>query len=557
MTDLNTAGGAALPSSLGPYRIDGEIGSGAMGTVFRATHLRLERLVALKVMRPDTLGDPDAVRRFLREGRSIARLEHPHIVAVYDAGEIDGVYYIAMKLLQGETIETLLARYGPWSTERVVRLASQMAAALHYAHGRGVVHRDVKPANIIVGEGEHATLTDFGIAQAVQAGAARSTVLAGTPLYMAPELLEGHDVDGRSDVYSLGAVLYEMFTGHPPFRGPIMSVMYAHVHSPPPDIRAEASHIPERLAQIVERSLAKDPGARFQTAGQMMQALADVGGEGAFNPGTTVDISSPSATATVVTEPPSVRPPTPSRAGTTGPRSGRRLWLLAPLVALIALGAAAALDLRSGPTSASIQVVTVPAGAHVSVDGLARGRTPLTLHRLSSGSHRVTASLPTYVSRTSRVRLVAGKTRSIRIVLSSLPVARLIRVPEAVLTTSFTRDSASHKIIPGSPVSALTASAAAGHPLYLLVQFESLPGAARSRDIRFNPSYALFDPQGTRFATARASARLELTAQHPDQVWMAAFRLRSRAGHGLTPGRFEVKIMAGGRSVKSLQFRVQ
>ena len=155
MTDASPADEATfVPRSLGPYTIERELGAGAMGTVFRAIHIGLDRPVALKVLRPDALQDPDAVRRFLREGKNIARLEHPHIVAVYDAGEIAGIYYLAMKLLEGETLQSLLAHSGPLTTDRVVRLASQLAAALHYAHGRGVIHRDVKPANVIVAEND-------------------------------------------------------------------------------------------------------------------------------------------------------------------------------------------------------------------------------------------------------------------------------------------------------------------------------------------------------------------------------------------------------------------
>src|SRR5437588_416973 len=205
---------AAIPRYLGPYRIERQIGSGQMGTVYAAIHTRLDRPVALKVLHPATLEMPHCAGQLVREARSIARLEHPNIVAIYDAGEIDGISYIAMKLLDGENLQTILD--GPPSAPgsiplgRVIRITAQLAQALDYAHTREVVHLDVKPANVMVARGDHVTLTDFGIARSPLAGATQATMVTGTPRYMSPEQCLGQPVDCRSDIYSLGLLMYHM-----------------------------------------------------------------------------------------------------------------------------------------------------------------------------------------------------------------------------------------------------------------------------------------------------------------------------------------------------------
>ncbi|HEY80904.1 MAG TPA: protein kinase [Caldilineae bacterium] len=262
--------------AFGLYRIEREIGRGGMAIVYLAYHQWLDRPVALKVLRPELQQDEDLVARFLVEARSAARLEHPNIVAVHDAGMVDGVHYLAMEYVEGETLADVLARVnGPLPEDFIISVATQVASALDYAHRRGVVHRDVKPSNILVQSNGKVRLTDFGIAHAVglRTPEQKAAVL-GTPEYMSPEQAMGRPVDGRSDVYSLGVAVYHMLTGRPPFTGEThRDILYAHVHTPPPDPRSLNPHLPPEATRVMNRAMAKNPDDRYPIAGAFAQAL--------------------------------------------------------------------------------------------------------------------------------------------------------------------------------------------------------------------------------------------------------------------------------------------
>ena len=263
----------------GLYRIEREIGRGGMAIVYLAYHQWLERPVALKVLQPHLQQDEEVVARFLVEARSAARLEHPNIVAVYDAGVVDGVHYLAMEYIEGETLADVLARVnGPLPTDFVISVVSQVASALDYAHRRGVVHRDVKPGNILVQENGKVLLTDFGIAHAVGFHSAEEkAAVLGTPEYMSPEQASGRQVDGRSDVYSLGIVTYHMLTGRPPFQGEhYQDILAAHVNQILPDPRALNPDLPAAITDVLRRATAKAPEQRYPTAGAFAQALRHV-----------------------------------------------------------------------------------------------------------------------------------------------------------------------------------------------------------------------------------------------------------------------------------------
>jgi serine/threonine protein kinase len=272
----------------GKYRIDGYISRGGMGAVYRGTHVMLGRPVAVKLISPDLVASPDMVRRFQREARAVTHLDHPHIVKVYDLGQTsDGTLYIAMDLVSGESLNALIRRSGALAPGRIVTILGQVASALALAHRHGVVHRDLKPHNIMIGRDEHgrdvATLLDFGIAKTFEFDAHTKLTATGstlgTPHYMSPEQAGGVQVDARSDLYSLGIILYEMLVGEVPFTDPSTpAVLVKHLTEKPipPSERRPDLKVPAALEAIALRCLEKTPENRFQTAAELGAELAKV-----------------------------------------------------------------------------------------------------------------------------------------------------------------------------------------------------------------------------------------------------------------------------------------
>jgi predicted Ser/Thr protein kinase len=260
---------------LGGYRIEAELGRGGQAVVYRATQLSLQRVVALKVLSPQLGADEDFKERFAREGVSAASLEHPNVVPVYEAGEEDGLAFLAMKYVDGPSLESLIRLGGPMAPHRAMSILRQVADALDAAHEQGFVHRDVKPANILVGPGDHAYLTDFGLAQALHgARITQSGTWMGTLEYIAPEQIRGGEVTGAADRYALAVVAYELLTGRPPFaREDRTALLYAHLNDspdPPSSVRPELRGIDAVLA----RGMAKDPDARYPSATALVDELA-------------------------------------------------------------------------------------------------------------------------------------------------------------------------------------------------------------------------------------------------------------------------------------------
>jgi tRNA A-37 threonylcarbamoyl transferase component Bud32/TolB-like protein/tetratricopeptide (TPR) repeat protein len=259
------------------YRIEGEIGSGGMATVFLAEDLRHHRRVAIKVLHPglvQTLG----AERFLREIRTVASLTHPHILPLHDSGEAEGLLFYVMPYVKGESLRARLDKEGQLPVEDAIQIAREIADALAYAHGEGVVHRDVKPDNIML-EAGHAVLADFGVAHALaEAKEERLTktgLSLGTPTYASPEQAAGgREPDGRSDQYALGCVLYEMLTGHPPFTGPeVESIVRQHLTVDPPPVTQVRTAVPTQVAGALTRAMAKSPADRYRTASEFGAAL--------------------------------------------------------------------------------------------------------------------------------------------------------------------------------------------------------------------------------------------------------------------------------------------
>jgi serine/threonine protein kinase/tetratricopeptide (TPR) repeat protein len=266
------------------YRIERELGAGGMATVYLAEDLKHRRRVAIKVLRPE-LAQLLGAERFLREIEVIAGLHHPHILPLYDSGEAAGFLYYVMPLVEGESLRAKIDREGQLPIDEALRYAREVADALSYAHAHGVVHRDIKPDNIMI-ESDHAIVADFGIAKAV-ASAGDATALTGTgmsvgtPAYMSPEQAAGdREVDGRSDLYSLGCVLFEMLAGQPPFTGKTIEIMVRqHIMTPPPPVTQFRPAVPAPVADALARALAKAPADRFNPVGQFSSALVSGGSQ--------------------------------------------------------------------------------------------------------------------------------------------------------------------------------------------------------------------------------------------------------------------------------------
>jgi serine/threonine-protein kinase len=266
--------GAAERAPRSRYEIVEQIGSGGMGVVFRARDRRLGREVALKRLAESVKDHPLAVDLFRREARAAAALNHPNIVTLFDADEEDGRFFITMELLDGETLSALLRRYRRLGARDVVLLGRQVAAGLQYAHARRIVHRDIKPSNLFFTRDKLLKIMDFGLAKMIEEVRRQSTVVAGTPFYMAPELSSGGAVDTSVDMYSLGVSLFALLTGRVPFRDG--DVIHHHRHTPPPDPRGLVEDLPETLAALVLELLAKRPEQRPDAAqvGERLEALA-------------------------------------------------------------------------------------------------------------------------------------------------------------------------------------------------------------------------------------------------------------------------------------------
>lgn len=257
------------------HRIEAQVGRGGMGVVYRARHCRLDRLVALKVIAPDLLDDAAAQRRFREEAVVAASLEHPNVVPVHDAGEVDGIAYLAMHYVHGTDLGTLAPSVDPLAPAYAAQIVARVADALDCLHDTGYVHRDVKPRNVLVARDGHVYLSDFGLARhvAAVAGATRAGDCVGTVDYVAPEQIRGQRAGARADVYGLGCLLFFALTGRAPYAGETLEAkLWAHLQEPPPGPSRLRPELPPALDAVIVRALAKDPADRFHTAGELGRA---------------------------------------------------------------------------------------------------------------------------------------------------------------------------------------------------------------------------------------------------------------------------------------------
>ena len=392
-----------MPTSFGPhaaYRVVEEIGKGGFATVYKAYHDALDRYVAIKVLRPEILGDEQGRERFVREARIAARLGgHPNIVTIYDYGEQDGLAYLILEYIEGTTLQKRLAQ--TISFAEIERVVEGVSSALDFAHSRQLVHRDVKEANVLFGSDGRVLLSDFGIAKLLNAMTPVTATMVGTPEYMSPEQVLSAQVDGRSDIYALGAMVYRMFSGRPPFVGSPLSILHQHVHETPPPLTSATRPIPPGVNEIVQKALAKNPAGRYASAGELTAELSKAlrpaierEQASATPSGTPVPIPvgqtprpprptptgqpqppltptsvgqvqlQPTLTPTGTSRPslPRIPPPMtpPPRAPAPQPPAGARRWILAPLVALLLLLVGGVVMLRPSLFGADVPATRVP-----------------------------------------------------------------------------------------------------------------------------------------------------------------------------------------------------
>jgi tetratricopeptide (TPR) repeat protein len=282
-------------SDFGPrYRIESKLGEGGMGAVYKAYDKDLDRTVAIKLLRVGMAAEPAAMARFKQELLLASKVSHKNILRIHDLGDVGGIKFISMAYVEGEDLSHVLRREGKLPVERIVKIARQLCGALDAAHSEGVVHRDLKPQNVLLDREANCYISDFGLAKSLEAGAAgmtRSGEFLGTPKYMSPEQVDAKPVDNRSDLYSLGLMLYEMAAGEVPFTGDsVLQVMYARVKTKPKPVKQLREDLPDYLARVIMRCLEKDPAARYQSAKEI---LVDLDAERATSSTRTVQIQLP------------------------------------------------------------------------------------------------------------------------------------------------------------------------------------------------------------------------------------------------------------------------
>jgi serine/threonine-protein kinase len=320
--------------NIGPYRIIDQLGQGGMATVFKAYHAALDRYVAIKVLHPAFKEDPSFLARFHREARIVAKLDHPNITPIYDFAEYQGTPYLVIRYIEGQTLKVLL-RDGLLPLDGVLAIMRPITDALAYAHAQGVLHRDIKPSNIMIANDRHIYLSDFGLARMAQTGESTLSqdMLIGTPQYISPEQAKGTPVDPRSDIYSLGVVLFEMLTGRVPFSADTpYAVIHDHIYAPLPLPTSINPNLSLDLERVLLKALAKEPDARFDSATDLMAALARAAGDAA--PAAPTLTPPPTPILREPTPPPAAREPratpAPPLARATvpppiAPKAGRRI----------------------------------------------------------------------------------------------------------------------------------------------------------------------------------------------------------------------------------------
>ncbi len=401
------------PKQFGRYEVEGLIGDGAMGRVYRGFDPLVRRAVAIKTFKAEGI-DPktaeDLVRRFSREAQLAGALSHPHIVSIFDVGED----YFVMEFLEGSTLQELIEERGKLPADEALRLFAPIADALDYAHRKGVIHRDIKPGNIMVLPDGRPKLMDFGVAHMESSNMTKAGEVLGSPSYMAPEQIAGEEITKRADLFSLGTVAYQTLTGQKPFQGStVTTVIYRVVHEDPPPPRKWNEALPAHYDAVFRKALSKSPEGRYATALEFTAALDlrafDLESDAAFRapgggaPAPTMESATATPGAAVEDRPPRVAAPGKALLGAAA--------VLAALAIAGGLGVArrpaAATDAPSTPALTGLRIETDPPGATVAIDGKEVGVSPLALHSVPPGVRTVRVARAGYAPAQLSLEIVA------------------------------------------------------------------------------------------------------------------------------------------------------
>lgn len=441
-----------IGKQLGSFQIVARLGTGGMATVFKAYQPNMERYVALKVLRRHFSENPEFAGRFSQEARLIAQLEHPNILPVYDFGESDGYTYMAMRLVKGGSLSNLLKTRGRLDLITINRIIAEVGGALQYAHERNVIHRDLKPGNILMDDHGSCLLTDFGIAKLLKSTSHLTETggILGTPLYISPEQGSGEPVDHRSDIYALGVVLYHMVVGDVPYKADTpMAVIFKHIHDPLPLPGQLVPDLPEPIERVIMKALAKNPDDRYATAKQFVDALKVATKKGASN---VQKIKEPLSALKM--DRPDIRKPDNAERASTKPYDNQRQKTFEVNITperkslnanevkysnrrkrIYGFGVLSILAVCAGAvwfyyhavlsSEPELRIASHPSGALVYVDDEYVGVSPVRMDRLSPGTYKIRMSMQGYKAYEKMITLQKGSTQLVMQELIPEPYARL------------------------------------------------------------------------------------------------------------------------------------